>query len=149
MGNWGNAFANPSALEDMLMVVDLPKVLLVMYKELFKRSPVALTKCRECWEGEVPDIEEEEWDDMWDQPFKHLVSARDRLIHFKFLHRIDFTPARLAVIYPSVSSECWRYGFSPADAKHIFWECPQIKTFGEGGGLLHRRHAESAYPNIN
>lgn len=91
-----------------------------------------MTKCRGCWEGEVPDIQGEDWDDLWDHPFKHLVSARDRLIHLKFLHRIYFTPARLSVIYPSVMADCWRCSFSPADARHVFWECPQIKIFWSG-----------------
>ena len=66
---------------------------------------------------------------MWDHPFKHLVSARDRLIHFKFLHRIYYTPARLSRVYPSTSSQCWRCVFSPADSEHIFWKCPHIQTF--------------------
>lgn len=66
---------------------------------------------------------------MWDHPFKHLVSARDRLMHFKFVHRIYFTLARLSAIYPSVSSECWRCSCSPADAIYIFWECALIRAF--------------------
>lgn len=45
--------------------------------EMFKKSPVALSKCRQRWEVEVPDIDGEV---MWDWPFKHLVLARDKLI---------------------------------------------------------------------
>lgn len=43
----------------------------------------------------------------------------------------NFTPARLATIYPTISSECWRCGFSRAGAEHIFWECSHIKPFWE------------------
>lgn len=88
-----------------------------------------MTKCRERWEAEVSDIQEEEWDDMWDQPFQHLVSARDILIHFKFLHKIYYTPARLAATYPSVLAYCWRRSFSPAADDHVFWRWPQIQKF--------------------
>lgn len=77
---------------------------------------------------QIPDIQGEDWDDMWDHPFKHLVSARDRLIQFKFLHRIYLTPARLSRIYPSIDSKCWRCVHSPADAEHIFWGCPTIQN---------------------
>lgn len=66
---------------------------------------------------------------MWDHPFKNLVSARDRLIQFKFLHRIYLTPARLSQIFPSSDGRCWRCILSPADAKHIFWDCPKISNF--------------------
>ena len=110
----------PSRLEDLLMTEDLPKTLSVTYKELFKGSPQALLKCREWWVAEVPGLQGEEWDDMWDRPFKYLVAARDRLIQFKFLHRVYYTPARLASIYPSVPAECWRCTFAPADAHHVF-----------------------------
>lgn len=66
---------------------------------------------------------------MWDHPFQYLVSARDRLIHFKFLHRVYFTPARLSRIYPTASSQCWRCSYAPADVEHIFWTCSQIHIF--------------------
>lgn len=85
--------------------------------------------CRSKWEMEVPDLQGEDWDDLWNQPFKHLVSARDRLIQFKFLHRSYYTPARLAKIYGNTSAECWRCSASPANAEHIFWLCPHIQDF--------------------
>lgn len=88
-----------------------------------------MDKCRERWETEVSDIQGEEWDDMWDHSFQHLVAGRDRLIHFKFLHKIYYTPARLATMYPNVPAECWRCTFLPAAADHIFWRCPRIQQF--------------------
>lgn len=77
----------PSALESLLSTEDLNKVLSLTSKEFFKSTPRVVTNCREKWETEVPNIQGEDWDDLWTQPFKHLVSARDRLIQFKFLHR--------------------------------------------------------------
>lgn len=64
---------------------------------------------------------------MWTHPFKHLVSAKDKLICFQFLHRSYFTPPRLAKIFPSVSAEWWRCSHLPADADHIFWKCTLIQ----------------------
>lgn len=79
--------------------------------------------------SEVPDIQGEDWDDMWQQLFKNPVSTRDRLFKFKFLHRIYYTPARLSNIYPTSSAECWHCIYSPANAAHIFWKCQQIQDF--------------------
>lgn len=119
----------PSDLENLLMKEELPKTLSITCKELFKNRPKALIKCREWWEAEVSDIQGEAWDDTWDHLFQHLVAASDRLIHFKLLHRIYYTPARLASIYQSVSADCWRCSFSTAAADHIFWSCLQIQQF--------------------
>lgn len=81
------------------------------------------------WEAEIQDAQGEDWDDIWTQPFKHFVCARDRLIQFQFLHRSYYTPARLAKIFPDVPAECWRCSHSPADADHIFWRCHQVQRF--------------------
>lgn len=83
-----------SDLDSWLSKEEPPKTLLSVYKELFKKTLPAVTKCREKWATEVPDIQGEDWDHMLDQPFQYLVSTRHKLIQFKFLHRIYYTPAR-------------------------------------------------------
>lgn len=66
---------------------------------------------------------------MWSFPFTHLVLARDRLIHFKILHRIYYTPAKLSSIYSQFSEECWRCSHSPATFGHVFWYCSVVQDF--------------------
>lgn len=119
----------PSSLESLLSSEELTKPLSVSYKEFFKNTPQAVVRCREKWVAEIPDVQGEDWDEVWAQPFKHLVSARDRLIQLKFLHRSYYTPARLAKIFPNASAECWRCSHSPADTDHIFWQCQQVQRF--------------------
>lgn len=121
----------PSALETLLSDEDLVKPLLVTYKEFFKKTPQAISKCREKWAVEVPEIQGEDWDDVWTQPFKHLVSARDRLTQFTFLHRSYYTLHRLANFFRTFSDECWRCYHMPVDAEHIFWKCPMIQFWSE------------------
>lgn len=116
----------------MLSSEDLAKPLSATYKEFFKTTPLGVTRCRERWEAEVPDVQGKDWDDLWMQPFQHLVSARDMLIQFKFLHRSHYTLARLDKIFPTASAECWRCSHSPADANHIFWKCPHVQRFWSG-----------------
>lgn len=57
---------------------------------------------------------------MWDHLFHYLVSARDRLIQYKILHRINYTPARLAAIYCTDLAHCWHCQYSPAKFEHMF-----------------------------
>ena len=118
-----------SALETAIQAADMRKPLSELYRELFAITPPAVRRCRGRWVEEVPDLDGDDWDDMWSSPFAYLVSARDRLIHFKFLHRIYYTPARLARIYRAASAECWRCSHSPADFSHVFWGCPVVKDY--------------------
>lgn len=54
----------PSDFESLLMQEKLTKPLSVTYKVLLK-TPQVLVRCREKWEAEVPDIQVEDWDDLW------------------------------------------------------------------------------------
>lgn len=58
-----------------------------------------------------------------------LISARERLIQFKIIHRIYLTPVRFHMIYASVPPDCSRCAAASADFIHIFWRCPHIQTF--------------------
>lgn len=53
--------------------------------------------------------------------FQDPVSARHRSIQYKFLHRIDYTPAKPASINQSPMAECWRCSFSLTDFLKFFW----------------------------
>lgn len=118
-----------SPLVNMLGAEDLPKTLSVVYKELFVERPKMLAKCRDTWSALVTDFGGEDWDEMWDYPFQTLVSARDRLIQFKLLHRVYYTPARIAGIYGAGAAECRRCTADNADFDHIFWQCQPIREF--------------------
>lgn len=69
---------------------------------------------------------------MWDHPFGTLVLARDRLIQFKLLHRVYYTPARIASIYGMCAAECCQCTTNPADFDHIFWHFWLIQEFWTG-----------------
>lgn len=72
----------------MLGKEDLQKPLSAVYKKLFVERPKMIIKCRDTWSTLVTDFGGEDWDDMWDHAFQTLVSARDRLIQYKILHRV-------------------------------------------------------------
>lgn len=65
-------------------------------------------------------------DDMWDCPFKYLVS-RDHLIKYKnFASNLLYSSQ---TCQDTVYANCWCCQHSPADFEHIFWQCPQIQLF--------------------
>lgn len=80
-----------------------------------------------CWRREVPELDTEDWENIWDYPMQQLVSARDRLIQFKILHRVHFTPQKLHRIFPLHPFKCWCCTEHPATFIHVFWECPVIQ----------------------
>lgn len=47
----------------------------------------------------------------------------------KLFHKWYYTPARLAKIYPTTSSQCWRNCSEAGSLRHIWWECPVIHRF--------------------
>lgn len=117
------------AIESMLRDDDLQKPLSNIYKFLFPETNRLLTVCRFKWELVVPDLDTVDWEDVWDAPFTRLISAHDQLIHYKFLHRVYLTPAKIAQIFNSVTSACWQCSASGANFMHIFWDCPGIQNY--------------------
>lgn len=122
-----------SPLEQLLCNESMQKTLSKVYKDLFVERPKELRKCRDKWSSLVPNFQRDDWDDMRDHPFGALVSAHDRYIQFKILHRVYYTPARIASIYGSGDAACWRCTTTPADFDHIFWHCQQTWEFWAGG----------------
>lgn len=78
----------------------------VLCAHLLRVSSPDLSKLHQRWTQDIPGLDSEDWEDMWDFPFKILVSLRDRLIQYKILHRAYITPYRLHKMRTSLSSEC-------------------------------------------
>lgn len=118
-----------SDIESTLRNEPLDKALSTIYKQLFSDTHRVMASCRRRWEGVFPQLDSDDWDDIWDINFSRLISARDHLIQYKFLHWIYLTPARLARIFPSQSSCCWWCTLPSANFMHIFWDCVTIQRF--------------------
>lgn len=118
-----------SNLETLLRDEALSKPLSSIYKALLPNVHTGLENPKAKWEVDFPALDTEDWEEMWEYPFSQLVSARDRLVQFKIIHKVYYTPERLHRIYPSISASCWRCKSASADFIHIFWNCPQIEIF--------------------
>lgn len=72
-------------------------------------------------------------DAVWERAQSRVYStsscARLGHIQFKVLHRIYYTKARLARIYPDTDDQCDRCYTVKADMAHMFWTCPNLRDF--------------------
>lgn len=118
-----------SGLEKTLRTRCAEKPTSQLYEHLVYVSLPPLDRLWSRWQLDIPSLDNDDWDDVWDFPFRSLVSMRDRLIQFKIVHRAYFTPHRLHQMNPTCPSECWRCGISPGDFSHIFWHCPKIQRY--------------------
>lgn len=83
-------------LEALLHDDTLFKALSTIYKQLFTDTSKVPMSCRNVWSIDFPQMDGDNWYDMWDAPFTRLVSARYHLTQYKILHSVYLTPARLA-----------------------------------------------------
>lgn len=75
------------------------------------------TTLRHKWLLDIPDMDDEDWADIWDAPFKQL------------LHRAYLTPLRVHWLNPIIPMACWHCDRVKGDFFHIFWTCPVIQPF--------------------
>lgn len=100
----------------------------ILYPRSIFYATQSLIRCRVMWLV-VLDLDADDWAEVWDYPFTHLIFTRDRLIQYTFLHRIYYTPEKYLPLHYSTFSQCWCCPASP-DCKdiHIFWGCPTISV---------------------
>lgn len=79
-------------LETLLNDINLRKPLSQIDQALLPSVQVRLDGLLDQWWAEVQELDREDWEDMWDYPLQPLVATRDKLIQFKILHRIYYTP---------------------------------------------------------
>lgn len=75
---------------------------------------------------DVPELTEESWEDCVST---YVTSAKDRFIQLTFLHRVHYTPQRLASIYPQSDRNCARCAVSTGTFIHMVWSCPVLMPF--------------------
>lgn len=73
-----------SRVECLLWEESLEKPLSIIYKALQHSIHEGLDKLLSCWREEMPELDFEDWEDIWEYPMQQLISARDRLINLKF-----------------------------------------------------------------
>lgn len=101
-----------------------------IYDLIQKIDPYSTENLRKAWESDLGIVlRDDQWDSVFDLINTSSLSAKHSLIQLKVVHRVHFTRARLAKIYPNLDPLCPRCRGQPADLIHMFWLCPNLSTF--------------------
>ena len=69
------------------------------------------------------------WQHCCNQTTLISPSRRYKLLHYKFLHRIYFTPVRQARTDPSRPHQCLKCRAEHAGFIHLAWTCPPVASY--------------------
>ena len=106
------------------------RLISIIYDDLLKFNYTRLDSLRAAWDQDLGiTMSDEQWDEILDSVHTSSICARHRLLQCKILHRVHYTNAKLARIYPERSDACNRCKQSPADYMHMFWSCPKLSGF--------------------
>ena len=81
------------------------------------------------WQRDLPALTSEDWSEGLQQYIPLMISAKERFIQLKFIHRVYYTPQRLAVIYHTSEDKCPRCGREVGNFIHMVWLCPKVQEF--------------------
>lgn len=79
-------------VEDLLFCSELEKPLSALYGTLLTTDSPKMDRLWKVWKMDIPALDKEDWVDCLEQGPKLVISAGDKLIQIKFLHRVYFTP---------------------------------------------------------
>lgn len=118
--------------EDLTLIKPGRSIISVIYQKLMSLDDHNLANIQIKWEDELGIELGDNWDCALTRVNSSSSCARLSLIQFKVLHRVHYSKAKLAEIYPGVDASCSRCSFSPANLTHSFWSCPSLETYWSG-----------------
>lgn len=97
------------------------------------------------WESDLNrTFSTEEWGKIYALSHKSSISGYTQEKNYKVLSRWYKTPDLIHKIYPSSSALCWRCGDAIGSYVHIWWDCPDVKSFWTRIFSLHNRVTSSS-----
>lgn len=101
-----------------------------LYNYLTEDLNVANSGLKMVWERDLGNFfDEDEWDSLVKPMLKPMRDARSKLIQFKILNQLNWTPVKLHRAGISNSKACWRCKLNPGDMEHMFLTCPFLTTY--------------------
>jgi len=124
----------PHLRADLPKILDKPetwiKIISMLYTGILQANPSPQITAKQGWEKELGIQLQDPW---WERAKLRVNSSSScaclNLIQFKVLHRMHFSKAKLAKIFPGSSEACNRCAFVPADLAHTFWSCSKLTGF--------------------
>ena len=118
---------SPSKMEKVLTDGDHSQLISKYYFVLLTSSSPRMERVRAQWQANIPSLTEESWSEALESLVPSMISARDKLTQFNYLHRVYYTPKRLHNMGRGESSECPRCQAAEGDFFHMVWQCPRVE----------------------
>lgn len=129
-GSFSSDPLNCAILQDVKKVFGAGHEASVYYRMLLSTSDPNGVSLKTSWEKDLNlIITEEEWDAILKNVKKVSRELRTRLVQFKILQKIYWTPQRLHRLGLSDSPACWKCQQEGGTLVHVLWECPEIQKF--------------------
>lgn len=88
---------------------------------------------KQLWEADLGyHFTEEEWSAILKNVKKMSRELRTRLVQFKIVNRVYWTPTRLYKAKLKDDPSCWRCGETYGTLIHLVWSCPKAQDFWAG-----------------
>ncbi len=88
----------------------------------------SMSRIRIAWEQDLrTSIDDGTWAKIVKRVHSSSMCAQHSLVQFKLIHRVHFSKAKLAKIYPQINPICDRCKLGDVTLIHMFWLCPKLK----------------------
>lgn len=102
----------------------------MFYANIMSTYSPSVSHIREQWENDMGvSLSDEEWEMALTRVHSSSICSRHALIQFKVLHRLHFSKAKLARIFPNKSPICDKCKQTTATLYHMFWSCSKLDNF--------------------
>lgn len=120
-------------VESFLISKNVDRILSSLYLRISSEEPSSRTKLFQKCKTDLPVLEDDDWEEGILQYIPLMISAKERYIQLKFIHRAYYTPPEaLEKIYPTQSDRCPKCTMELGTFLHVVWACPFIQKFWEG-----------------
>ena len=93
---------------------------------LFQREVTSTTNVVPYWSNFVDNLN---WGNIWNLPYKYLLMNKVREVSFKIIHRYYPAKQYLLRFKLDICVNCSFCGLSPETMVHLLWQCPYTTTF--------------------
>lgn len=128
----GNDLSEPPDIKELSHIkkTETPKqIVSTIYKIAQSHRLYKYTKARTAWQSDLQvAIDDAMWTYCCANTKSISLHGRHRLIHFKLINRIYYTPERLHR-YGLKDATCERCHCELADFLHLAWHCPGVAAF--------------------
>lgn len=119
-------------LHQLLATPDQKHLVSRLYHTIHTLTPRSVNSARDRWSTDLGlDISDDQWQYCCRQTALISASCRFRIIHYKYLQQLYYTPAKKFRFRLSDNDCCERCRRPGADFLHLAWGCPRIQEFWE------------------